>query len=313
MDPTPPPTPPPPAATRVVHPSTSTPAFMSSVPSCLSVMHYNILASSLATRAAFPCVLHSHTVMPWSLRLPRIVAEICKYRPDVVSLVEVDQFHDIASALDAEGYIGLCGDWYRGHTTAFFFRRSSVSLVTSRCVLLEKGEGKNKIALMGLFVCKKDISFPFVFVGTHLKAKDGFEDERAQQMVSLLKETEDFQKEFNSEDVPVIVAGDLNDVPGSPVCKTIEDHSLGFQSAYDLAYKKDDSCGYFTTSKKHTADVLIRRVVDYIYYTAARMRCIGVLGIPNVWYMPEHLPTEQFPSDHLSIVAYFQSRISNGL
>jgi len=66
---------------------------------------------------------------------------------------------------------------------------------------------------------------------THLKARVGFEELRLQQGHALLQRIHEFvQSDDQAKEWPVVITGDFNDVPGSPV----------FQLFADGAYSNKD-------------------------------------------------------------------------
>jgi len=103
----------------------------------VSVLQFNVLADSLATRDAFPLV--PADVLVWSYRWPLILEEMTRHQPDIVCLEvrgrlrhrtgrsrvradplflpppavpfvaqEVDHYHDhVAPAMEARGYQGV--------------------------------------------------------------------------------------------------------------------------------------------------------------------------------------------------------------
>lgn len=86
------------------------------------------------------------------------------------------------------------------------FQKDSVSFITCTVSHLPKKAG----------IC---------VVGTHLKAKVGFEADRESQGKQLVEAI----PKFNTANFPTIICGDFNDTPDSLVYKVVNSH-------YDSAY-----------------------------------------------------------------------------
>jgi len=148
---------------------------------------------------------------------------------------------------------------------------------------------------------------------THLKAKPGFEDIRLQQGAMLIDNLFEFTK--GDKNAPCVIAGDFNDIPSSLVCRYMEkgkgSSAAGrqFASNFQLlksAYKHYD----FTESEPYTTfkkrEVIVKRTIDYLFYTPGSLTVSKLLEIPTSESLTELLPFSKYPSDHLSIMAEFQ-------
>jgi len=136
----------------------------------------------------------------------------------------------------------------------------------------------------------------FCLATTHLKAKPGFEERRARQAAELLEIVGEVAAER-----PVVLAGDFNDIPDSPACELIRSHRLGLRSAYLDALGREPD---WTTWKIRAAEGEVRRTIDYIWYRGLELK--GVLSIPpDAQVESVRLPSWQYPSDHLSLMATF--------
>eukprot|EP01121_Diplochlamys_sp_Union-15-3_P014260 TRINITY_DN4520_c0_g1_i1.p1 TRINITY_DN4520_c0_g1~~TRINITY_DN4520_c0_g1_i1.p1 ORF type:complete len:173 (-),score=17.92 TRINITY_DN4520_c0_g1_i1:18-476(-) len=141
---------------------------------------------------------------------------------------------------------------------------------------------------------------------THLKAKVGFEKTRLEQGQYLLNEI----TKFNSSKFPLIICGDFNDIPESPVCLLFAQNAPievdGKTYSHHLPLKSIHSSApsYYTTYKKREVEVC--RTIDYIWYSSDSLTVTHTLSIPLLTELPERLPASYYPSDHLAISCKFE-------
>jgi len=134
-----------------------------------------------------------------------------------------------------------------------------------------------------------------VVATTHLKAKEGTENERIRtsQALELRRKVENVANELRTlgwEDVSIILLGDWNAEPEDASVRSIlerrgnggleMDNDVGigdkgmkwdFHSAYPLDDENgDDENNHFYTTWKTRKDGTKRRVIDYIFYSSAR-------------------------------------------
>jgi len=146
----------------------------------------------------------------------------------------------------------------------------------------------------GVFVKLKMKSSPLLLtiVAIHLKAKEGNETVREEQVKKMLQELKDFSK--NSA---VVICGDFNDIPDSLAYKEIKTVEK-FESAY--SHYDNSKVEPFTTYKERTS--VVKRCIDYIFFDKTALFPVQLLEIPH---LDVALPRNDYPSDHLAISAIF--------
>ena len=126
----------------------------------------------------------------------------------------------------------------------------------------------------------------FTVVTTHLKAKEGNEEIRQRQIEALL---DDVAETRAHSYFPLIITGDFNETIDNPAA--LEMKNRDFSNAFEG----------FTTVKKREG--LVKRQIDYIWYRNVNLVSSQRLGPEEI---PDcGLPSEEWPSDHLALVAHF--------
>lgn len=107
-------------------------------------------------------------------------------------------------------------------------------------------------------------------------------------------------KKFNSDNLPVVLCGDFNDVPKSLIYDLV---TKEYTSTYSFYYDTKEEP--YTVAKKRTSDEEIR-CIDYIFYKSDKLYVKKLLEVPNFRQeLPHLLPSIKYPSDHLSIAVEF--------
>lgn len=288
----------------------------------IRVMQWNTLADGLAQHGDFLRVEAHH--LAWESRSSRLLRTLEESNADLVCLQEVNRFEDFFLPRMSEmGYVGSfcpkpsspCQRYgFPSDGCALFYRSECFAQVHPiECVCygsLVKGSSQRQ--MMQLAHLKDLRSSKEIFVvSTHLKAKAGPENEslRREQVTELVKllsnrvEERTIGKEGasgESGDVGIVVCGDFNDLPHSPVVHAMTSHPLGFRSAYPLNEG-------FTTWKFRTEGQK-KAMIDYIWYAEGRGLVLeGITQLPGAEEIGENgLPSEKYPSDHLALVADFE-------
>eukprot|EP00397_Hematodinium_sp_SG-2012_P062233 GEMP01083694.1.p1 GENE.GEMP01083694.1~~GEMP01083694.1.p1 ORF type:complete len:222 (-),score=35.08 GEMP01083694.1:356-997(-) len=164
----------------------------------IRVLHLNILADALARgrgEYAFRCPPEHLT---WRSRSPRLIEEICRHKPDLVSLCEVDHFSYFQDVLHDHGFEGV----YQKKRapakdgTALFARTGTdgYDLGFVKPVFLDGARPGSCVGAM-VRVVPKDGNVPFAFAGVHLKAgSPDLENVRVQQLSNFFTALEDFAR-----------------------------------------------------------------------------------------------------------------------
>eukprot|EP00899_Mesostigma_viride_P011811 jgi/Mesvir1/20630/Mv14856-RA.1 len=349
-----------------------------------SVLSFNVLANLYASPELYSYC--QPWALGWSYRRQNLLREILNSNADILCLQEVqsDHFEDFfGPELDKAGYTAVykkkTGEVYTGTAYAFdgcatFFRRD-------RFVLVKKYEVEfNKAALslidaithppskkaahnrllkdnVALILVLEAIDPPdpeaaaagkrqlICVANTHIHANPELKDVKLWQVHTLLKGLE---KIAASADIPMIVAGDFNSVPGSaphsllsmgrvdpghpdlqvdplgilpPSAKIC--HSLPLISAYSVLInrnicnvpvpehqrRKIDPASCEPLFTNYTRD--FSGTLDYVFYTANSLQPVALQELldEEVLARDTALPCPAISSDHVSLVAEFRYKL----
>ncbi|XP_024024402.1 carbon catabolite repressor protein 4 homolog 1 [Morus notabilis] len=345
-----------------------------------TVLSYNILCDAYATSE-----LYSYCpswALSWPYRRQNLLREIVGYRADIVCLQEVqsDHFEEFfAPELDKHGYQALykrkTNEVYNGNPQtidgcATFFRRDRFSHVKKYEVEFNKAAQsltdamipstqkktalsrlvKDNVALIVVLEAKfsnQGADNPgkrqlLCVANTHVNVHQDLKDVKLWQVHTLLKGLE---KIAASADIPMLVCGDFNSVPGSaphallamgkveplhpelavdplnilrPHSKLI--HQLPLVSAYSsfarpgvgLALEQqrrrlDPSTNepLFTNCTRDFIGTL-----DYIFYTADSLSVESLLELLDEESLRKDtaLPSPEWSSDHIALLAEFRCK-----
>ena len=128
------------------------------------------------------------------------------------------------------------------------------------------------------------------------------------EVLNEIQESENLTKEEVSS-IPLIVSGDFNDIPNSPVVLSMHDPEKTKGIIFNSAYCVDDVYPEFTTYWFREDDV-IKDVIDYIYFfrESSTLKLKSIRDIPDDSEIPEDIgnPWHRWPSDHFSLAATFE-------
>ncbi|XP_071399141.1 protein angel homolog 2 [Centroberyx affinis] len=208
-----------------------------------SVMSYNILSQDLLRDNVY-LYRHCHpAVLPWEHRLPNLLAEIQHYNADILSLQEVQEDHyetQMKPALQALGY--QCE--YKKRTgrkpdgCAVIFKTSRLSLVSSNPVeFFRPGDAlldRDNVGLVLLLrpndaVGQSDPSACICVANTHLLYNPRRGDIKLAQLAILLAEIRRLSRLPDGSTNPVVVCGDFNSTPWSPLYSFLTTGCLQYQ------------------------------------------------------------------------------------
>lgn len=343
-----------------------------------SVLTYNVLADLYASKELY------HYTPPWALswnyRRQNILNEILAYNADILCLQEVqsDHFDDFLSGeLAKAGYTAVykkktaqvfTGNSYVIDGCAIFFKKdrftlikkyevefnkAALSLVESLGAANQKKDALNRLMKdnVALIVVLEALEPAGVQGGkrqllcvanTHIHANTELNDVKLWQVHTLLKGLE---KIAASAEIPMVVCGDFNSVPGSAA------HSLLSNGRVDATHPElaTDPFGilrpssklchplplmsaYMSLSKQCLESEAVERqrtmispetgepiftnctkdffgALDYIFYTEDTLAPLSLLELPaesEVRAKYGGLPNTQWSSDHVALMAEFQ-------
>jgi len=308
------------------------------------VMSYNVLAYYFTKAEYFPYCPEEYLHVKY--RSPRIVNEIEKVNPDVLSLQECD--FDLFS----EYYLpNLTALGYVCHYKASSSNRIVINVVCYKKSLFtleeeykidlneelnKKDEAFNKFKDATVINMKHNPSGKrVVIVNTHLYWNPEFEYIKYGQLSKIIK---DIEKKYSAS-VPMILCGDFNSLPNSNVIKYVYGiapdidnikkgeieknkkfiselweeykHNLDLRSAYD-SYKKDKIIEKYDYANNHPDFTVYTEEfignLDYIIYSTKHFKITQLLDIPinDPNVRTFKSPNKVYPSDHFKIAARFQ-------
>jgi len=183
---------------------------------------------------------------------------------------------------------------------AIFFKADKFELLSEASKVLEVWKVQSNQVILSLNLREKKSRKEICIATTHLKARSGalLSTLRNEQGKDILEYLDSF-----CEGRPIIISGDFNAEPTEPVFKTLmQNEKTPLQSAYKIAEnEKEDSLQYTTWKIRETGEQ--KHVLDYIFHSP-QLETISTLEMPTEEQIGEdRLPSLQFASDHLSLVA----------
>uniref|UniRef100_A0A8C5PCK7 Angel homolog 2 n=1 Tax=Leptobrachium leishanense TaxID=445787 RepID=A0A8C5PCK7_9ANUR len=204
-----------------------------------TVLSYNILSQDLLEDNS---QLYNHcrrNVLFWSYRLPNILKEIKEMNADILCLQEVQEDHyknQIKPSLEAFGY--HCE--FKSRTgskpdgCAICFRASKFVLTLVKPVEYFRRNmmllDRDNVGLILLLQPRVDGEAPTICVAnTHLLYNPRRGDIKLAQLAILLAEISRVSLLKDSSVCPIILCGDFNSVPGSPLYSFIREGMLNYE------------------------------------------------------------------------------------
>nr|XP_055091153.1 protein angel homolog 2 isoform X3 [Symphalangus syndactylus] len=205
-----------------------------------SVMSYNILSQDLLEDNSH---LYRHCrrpVLHWSFRFPNILKEIKHFDADVLCLQEVQEDHygaEIRPSLESLGY--HCE--YKMRTgrkpdgCAICFKHSKFSLLSVNPVEFFRPDisllDRDNVGLVLLLQPKIPYAAsPAICVAnTHLLYNPRRGDIKLTQLAMLLAEISSVAHQKDGSFCPIVMCGDFNSVPGSPLYSFIKEGKLNYE------------------------------------------------------------------------------------
>lgn len=117
---------------------------------------------------------------------------------------------------------------------------------------------------------------------------------------------EGYVKEREMSMLPLIIAGDFNDVPTSEVIEPMFDTDMTYGLKLKCAYQVDSNFPEFTTYK-YRSDEVTKIAIDYIFYNE-NLTLKSIREIPAETELDTEMghPCNRYPSDHFSLGATFE-------
>ncbi|XP_040207394.1 protein angel homolog 2 isoform X4 [Rana temporaria] len=204
-----------------------------------SVLCYNILSQDLLEDNSY---LYDHCRRPhlfWNFRLPNILKEMEEMNADILCLQEVQKDHyqeQIKPSLEALGYIcefkSRTGSKSDG--CAICFKSDKFNLMLVKPVEYFRQDitllDRDNVGLLLMLQPKLEKEAPTICVAnTHLLYNPRRGDIKLTQLAILLAEITEVAQIQDGKFCPIILCGDFNSVPGSPLHRFIKEGRLNYE------------------------------------------------------------------------------------
>ncbi|KAJ4749536.1 DNAse I-like superfamily protein [Rhynchospora pubera] len=202
------------------------------------LLSYNILADYLAVQHS---KLYSHVplhMLSWQWRMNKLLFEFQLWSPDVLCLQEVDRFPDLQTELESKGYNGIwkirTGNASDG--CAIFWRTNRFQLLHHGYIEFRQIELKDNVAQICVLESiiektlendspsTKSSSSRVVVCNIHVLFNPKRGDIKLGQVRTLIDQALTVSKSWG--DAPVVLCGDFNSTPNSPLYKFISEQKL---------------------------------------------------------------------------------------
>jgi len=275
----------------------------------IRVLQWNILSQTLGSKND-KFIRCNPLALEWRTRRWKILEEIIRYDPDIVCLQEVDHNKLIQKALGSVKYTGRflakpdspcihldCNNGPDG--CAIYFKKRKFEKIRKTSRVLKVWGARSNQVVMSMILRHRDTGEEICVVTTHLKAKLGelqasFRYEQSKDILCWLDAIRGGR--------PVIFSGDFNGLPSEAFYSTLtENPTTPLVSAYNVKPDQEDSLEYTTWKIRETGEQ--KYILDYIFHSP-ELETVSTLGMPSEHQVGvDRLPSLQFASDHLSLVA----------
>ena len=266
-------------------------------------------------------ILCPDDALVWDSRRLRLLEEILLYDPHIVCLEEVDHFEFFKNSLNLVGYDGMFFPkpdspalYVKGSNgpdgCAVFYKTEMLELLQQENIVLQN-QSKEYTNQVSICITFRNIpkdnqtkAREFCLAVTHLKAKLGWSQLRFEQGQYLMD-----YLESTTQNRPLFVCGDFNAEHDEPVYSVFMNSRLELDSAYRSLQKDHMEPLYTTWKVRGGRDGKMNevcRTIDYIWFSKKHSQVQALLSIPSGEDIGKgKLPSLQYASDHLSLVADF--------
>jgi len=281
----------------------------------IRIFQWNSLAQTLGSKND-KFVRGNPFALDWRNRRWKIIEEIIRYDPDIIFLQEVDHHKLIQKALCSIKYSGRflakpdspCIHLESNNGPdgcAIYFKKRKFEKIRKTSRVLKVWGARSNQVVLSMILRHRDSGEEICVATTHLKAKLGnlqasFRNEQSRDILCWL--------DAIRGERPVIITGDFNGEPNEPFYSTLTDNeTTPLVSAYKLKdenanSKNQKDCLEYTTWKiRETGEQ--KHILDYIFHSP-ELQTVSTLDMPTEEQVGiDRLPSLQFASDHLSLVA----------
>lgn len=283
---------------------------ISKIEKTFSIMQFNTLAKNLCDKKSFPFI--KEEFLDWNYRLKLFKTLFNSEKHDLYCFEEVDSIEDFVDILGKDySYVYYKKDSGAPGGQALFYNNERYKILFEEKVNLPKDESLEKGSQLMLLAVLNDKlnNKNFIVSVVHLKAKQNEEMEkiRKTQMEFILNYYSNDSLLVKIKDYKisgVILLGDFNSQPEEVPKFLLEKKlNLDFVSNFKSAFSFDIK---FTSVKSR--DKFYNYLIDYIFYSEGLVLKNSYRAFNNEdvdKFKPNGLPNEEFPSDHLYLVAEF--------
>jgi len=269
----------------------------------IRMFSWNLLSQALGTQND-GFVLCPASALEWGTRRWRLLEELVRHRPSIICLQEVDHFPMVERALASLGYTG--------HFTpkpdspciylpsnsgpdgcAVFYRSDEWEVVGEvHTRVLEVWHVQSNQVAVAVNLRSRRSGREVCVATTHLKARTGallatLRHEQGKDLLAWLATVKLHR--------PLILTGDFNAEPTEPVVRAVTE---------ELASAYPDTTPFTTWKVRESGEQ--KSTLDYIFHSKG-LEVEATLDMPTEEQVGvDRLPSEAFPSDHLSLVADFR-------
>ena len=238
-------------------------------------------------------------VNSWEIRKDEVIKLIYEYDPGIIGIQEglLNQVLYINNALNNYEYFGVGRDdgKDKGEFCSIFYDKARYDLQKSSTFWLSETPGEisvgwdaalERICTYGLFLDKKKGEDFWVF-NTHFDHIGSIAREKSAELI--LKKI----ASFNHRNLPVIIMGDFNSIPGSP---PIEKIKTKLSDSFEVSIEKPK--GPVGTYNAFNPSMPIDKRIDYIF-----TKDFKVLSFHHI---DDRLHDNNHISDHLPVLIHVQ-------
>ncbi|XP_019374306.1 PREDICTED: protein angel homolog 1 [Gavialis gangeticus] len=222
------------------------------------VMSYNILAQDLVEQGPDLYLHCQPDILNWNYRLPNILQEIQHWDPDVLCLQEVQENHyweQLEPTLRMMGFVSFykrrtgkktdgCAVCYK-HARFQLVSVSPIEYFRPGLDILNRDNVGLVLLLQPLLAegMEQKTASPLCVANTHMLYNPRRGDIKLAQMALLLAEIDKVVKTVEGSYCPIILCGDLNSVPDSPLYRFIRNGHLAYHGmpAWKVSGQEDFS------------------------------------------------------------------------
>jgi CCR4-NOT transcription complex subunit 6 len=165
------------------------------------------------------------------------------------------------------------------------------------CTPYKYNSDTDNVAIAAIFKAKDKKSTMVCIATVHLFWNPYYPEIKVTQTQQVLQSLHCFLQQHDMTHIPVVLAGDLNSTPNSPVYELISnDQGLALKSAYStLSNAKVNAPTNYTP---HFVDC-----IDYVFFSDHMLKPVSLLGEPASVDLYDNiaLPNRFYSSDHIAV------------